>query len=104
MYVLGKSDYDFIKITRNNTLYDGHNLWNEVRSLEYGAPLYQATITPNYEDAQKLLEEIQNNVEKIKFANDNIIGEIIDKENSFDKVAYAKELKIYELIPMEVKR
>lgn len=104
MYVLGRNDYDFIKVTYSATLYDGQKIWNEVRNLEYETPLHKATIIPNYEDAEKLLEEIQSNVENIKFTNNSIIGEILDKEHSFDKNNYTKELKIYELMPVVVDR
>lgn len=103
MYVIGISEFNFIKIVDRTTMCDGRSLWSELRTLEYEAPLHQATILPNYEDAEKLLNEIQNNVEKIKFRNNNIIGEILDKQNSFDKVAYSKSLEVYELMPVKVK-
>lgn len=99
MYLIGINDFDFIKITHQSTMCDGKHIWNEVRNLEYETPLHEATIIPNYESAEKLLKEIQDNVEKIKVSNNNIIGEILDKDNGFDKTKYVKELKIYELIP-----
>lgn len=102
MYVIGTNEFSFIRITDKATLYDGRKIWGEIKALEYEASLHQATILPNYEDAEKLLSEIQNSVDKIKFANNNIIGEILDKQNDFDKIAYSKELGIYELMPVKV--
>lgn len=100
MYVIGRNDFYFIKITHNNTLYDGINIWSEIRSLEYNATLDKATIINDYDKAEELLKEIQDNVENIDFSNYSIIGEILDREHSFDKVGYSKELKIYELVPV----
>lgn len=91
MYVIGKNDYEFIRIT----------YWpQEVRTLEYAAPLNKATIISNYEDAKKLLKEIQNNINNIDVINHRIIGNIVDKNNSFNKVAYSRDLRIFELVPM----
>lgn len=101
-YVIGANELDFIKIT-NNLLYDGRRMWNEVKSVEYEIPLDEATIIKNYDEAKRVIEDIQNNTENIKFFNHSIIGEILDREHSFDKVSYSKELKIYELMPVEVK-
>lgn len=101
MYAIGTDEFSFIKIVEKATMYDGRKIWGEVKGLEYETPLHKATVMPNYEDAEKLLNEIQNNAEKIKFENNNIIGQIIDKENSFDKVAYSKKLEIYELLPVK---
>lgn len=104
MYAIGKSDYNFIKITNTATMYDEQKMRSEIISLEYKAPLNEATIISDYEKAEKLMEEIQGNVENIKFANHSIIGEIHDREKSFDKIAYSKELQIYELVPIAVDR
>jgi hypothetical protein len=69
-------------------------MWNKVNGLEYEAPLDEATIVKDYDEAERLLGEIQENVENINFSNNNIIADILDKEHSFDKVSYSKELKI----------
>ena len=102
MYVIGKNDFEFINITNVKTLYDGRNMWNKVNGLEYEAPLDKATIVKDYDEAERLLGEIQENVENINFSNNDIIADILDKEHSFDKVSYSKELKIYELMPVVV--
>ena len=104
MYVIGINDFYFIKITHKNTLYNGRKLWCEIANLEYNAPLDKATIINDYDKAEELLKEIQDNVENIKFSNNSVIGEILDREHSFDKVAYSKELKIYELVPVAYSR
>lgn len=101
-YVIGTNELDFIKIT-NNLLYDGRKMWNEIKSVEYEISLDEATIIENYDEAKRVLEDIQNNTENIKFFNHDIIGEILDKEHSFDKISYSRGLKIYELMPVEVK-
>lgn len=98
MYAVGRNEYDFINVARNETMYDGHKLWNEVHEVEYGANLANATIIPDIKVAEQFIEDIQSNVENIKFTNSSVIREILDGE-SFDKVAYSKELKIYELVP-----
>lgn len=102
MYVIGRNDFEFIKITYIETLYDGRKVWREVKNLEYEVPLDKATIINNYDKAEELLKEIQGNVKNINFSNNNIIADILDKEHSFDKVCYSKELKIYELMPVVV--
>lgn len=99
MYVIGKSDYDFIKITRTDTMYDGQKIWYEIKNIEYETPLDKATIIPDYEKAVDLLKEIQDNAKAITFSNHSVIGQILDKESFFDKTSYSKELKIFELIP-----
>lgn len=104
VYAIGKSDYNFIKIANTATMYDGQKMRSEIISIEYKVPLNEATIISDYEKAERLIEEIQGNVENIKFANNSIIGEILDREKSFDKIAYSKELQIYELIPIAVER
>lgn len=103
MYAIGITDYDFIKVVRSDTLYDGLKIWSEVRDVEYGANLAESTVFVDLEVAEKILQEIQSNVEEIQFSNNDVIGEVIDKE-SFDKVAYSRELKIYELVPTLVER
>ncbi len=100
MYVIGRNDFEFINITHRETLYDGRKVWSEVRKLEYETPLDKATIINNYDEAEELLKEIQVNVENINFSNNDIIADILDKEYSFNKVSYSKELKIYELVPV----
>ena len=69
MYIIGRNDFDFVKIKYTDTLYDGQKIWNEIRSLEYSVPLNRATIINDYDIAKELLEEIQNNVENIKFSS-----------------------------------
>lgn len=98
MYVIGRTDYDFIKVARTDAMYDGHELWNEVHKVEYEANLANATIIPDLEVAKQLIEDIQSNVEYIEFTNNSVVGEILDKE-SFDKVSYSKQLKLYEVVP-----
>lgn len=81
---------------------DGKNIWNEIKSLGYGTPLNVATIFPDYDDALKSLREIQSRVDDIKFSNHYILGELWNKEHQFDKVAYSKELTVYELVPTKI--
>ena len=102
MYVIGKSNNEFIKITHNATMYDGRKMLNEIQNCEHGSQLSDATIITDYEKAKTILDEIQNNIENIQFTNSSAIGEILDRENSFDKITYSKELKIYELVPIVV--
>lgn len=102
MYLIGINDFEFIKVTYNKTMYDGKSIWTEIRNLEYGTPMHEATIVPDYEIAEELLKEIQNNVEKIRWTSSSIIGEIFDRENGFDSKEYVSKLKVYELIPIPI--
>lgn len=104
MYVIGKNDYDFIEITDQPLMTDGEKYWNPILGLEYETPLNRATIIVDYEGAKEILKEIQNNAENIEFTNSSIIGQILDKEHSFDKIGYSKELKIYKLTPVVVNK
>lgn len=99
MYVIGKSEYELIKISKNDVMCDGKNLWTEIKCVEYNTSLLDATIINCYDKAVDILNEIQENVNDIRFTNYSIIDNIIDKENSFDKIEYSKQLKIFELIP-----
>jgi hypothetical protein len=48
------------------------------------------------------LNEIQNRIAEIGFDNISIIGQVIDNEKGFNKVEYAKKLKIFKLVPTSV--
>lgn len=52
MYVIGESDFSFVKI-KEETLYDGQNVWREIRTAEYKSPLNSATIVPTYKAFKK---------------------------------------------------
>ena len=51
------------------------------------------------ERLNKIVEEIKTRKDEIKFDNDNIIGQILDKEHG--KEFDVDKLKVYELIPTE---
>lgn len=104
MYAIGKSDYDFIKIERIATLADERKIWSEIRIVEYDASLYNATIFRDLDRAEQTIEELRNHADRIKFRNNNALDEILNRERSFDKLAYIEELKIYKLIPIKVDR
>ena len=104
MYVIGKNDYEFIKITHSKPMYDGKKIWSEISKIEYDAPLHEATIISDYESAEKMLKEIKEKYESIQFRDFSIIGEILDREHGFDKAKYVEELKIYLLLPTEVSK
>ena len=102
MYVIGKNDYEFIRIVHSEPMYDGQKLWSEISNIEYDAPLHEATIISDYEKAKELLKEIKDKCESIKFRNFSIIGEILDRQHGFDKSKYVSELKVHILCPTEV--
>lgn len=104
MYLIGINDFSFIKIAHQSAMYDGKRFWSEIRGLEYDAQLHEATIIPDYETAQELFQEIQSNINAIEVTNHDIVGEIFDKKDGFDKTCYISKLKIYELIPTLVTR
>lgn len=100
MYVIGIDDCRLIKVIRFDTLYDGKNIWQDPRSVEYDALLDEATIFNDHEQAKRILDCIKSNAEHITFNNNNIVGNILDKDGGFDKLSYAKELKLFELVPV----
>ncbi|MBR5796323.1 MAG: hypothetical protein IKY26_09285 [Erysipelotrichaceae bacterium] len=100
MYIIGNNIFNFIKIT-NNSMICGCEIYTEVAKVEYSVPLHDSTIIYNRDDARKILKEIIERVKEIEFKNYSIIGELIDKNGSFDKTEFSKELKIYELVPRE---
>lgn len=104
MYIIGKNDYEFIKITHSKPMYDGNKIWSEISKIEYDTPLHEATIISDKESAKKLLAQIKEKYESIEFRNSSIIEEILDKQKGFDKSKYVKELKIYVLLPTEVSK
>lgn len=101
MYVIGVSDWRLIKIIKMDALYDGKDMRSDVKSIEYDTSLSdQATIFPDIERAKEILEYIKNNAENIQFTNNNFVAQVLDEDNGFDKMSYAKELKLFELVPV----
>ena len=102
MYVIGINELDFLNIkTRTMMTWVSCKTWNEVEKVVYECDLSEATILSDYELATKIVEEIRTRKDEIKFVNDNIIGQILDKENGikFD----VDKLKVYKLVPTECK-
>lgn len=100
MYVIGINEWDFINIkSRPMMTCEDCRVWNEVEKVTYECNLPKATIFPDYELATKIVEEIKSRKNEIKFENDNIIGQILDKEHEKEFDVY--KLKVYELIPTE---
>ena len=102
MYVIGVNEWDFVNIkSRTMMTWESCKTWNEVEKVIYECDLSEATIFSDYELATKIVEEIRTRKDEIKFVNDNIIGQILDKENGikFD----VDKLKVYELVPTECK-
>lgn len=104
MYVIGRNDFEFIRIRYTKPMYDGHEIWTEIATIEYNTSLNEATIIPDHNDAKELLKRIKEKCESIKFENADIIGEILDKKHRFDKLKYISELKIYVLLPTEISK
>ena len=99
LYVIGESNYSFIQI-RSSTMWDSHNkLWNQVDGIQYGCSIQEATIIDGYDEAKKILREIQDRVSEIDFTNISVIGQLIDEKKAFNKSDYAKKLKISRLVP-----
>lgn len=90
MYVIGRSKRDYLKLVNG-------------KEIEYSHNINQASVLKSFEKAELMIDYIKENIDSIYFANATVLGNIIDKEKSFDKVAYVNELKIYELVPTEVK-
>ncbi|WP_462350181.1 hypothetical protein [Eubacterium ventriosum] len=102
MYVIGLDKWNFLKIKlRTMMTLETCKTWNEIAKVYYECDLNTATVLPNYEDAESLLEKIKNIKNENIFENNNIIGQIIDTKNG-NRIK-VDELKIYELIPREIK-
>lgn len=94
MYVIGVSKYDFINVT-SKILTNYSKIWIEVEKVVYECDLKESTFFPDYESAVKTLNEIKERKSEIKFQNQSIIGEILDRGKEFD----VGKLKVYRLIP-----
>ena len=90
MYVIGRSKGDYIRLVNS-------------KGIEYSHSINLASIFTSLEKAELIIGYIKKNIDSLYFANATVLGNIIDKEKGFDKVAYVNELKIYELVPTEVK-
>ena len=98
MYVIGINDYNLIKLIKIET---NNDMLTVIKTIEYDiTSVDEATVFPDIKIAKKFLEKIKNNVENIEFENENVFGQIFDKDNGFDKLSYAKELKLFELVPV----
>ena len=89
MYVIGRSKGDYIRLVNS-------------KGIEYSHSINLASIFTSLEKAELMIDYIKENIDSLYFANATNLGNIIDKEKSFDKVAYVNELKIYELVPTEL--
>ena len=98
MYVIGICEWNFIKV-EFNTLYDGNVLLKEVSKITYNIQDINMSIFNSFEDAEKVIELINNNTNKIIFENSFLIGSILDG-NKLD----ITKLKIYKLIPTEINK
>ena len=102
-YVIGKTDYNFIRINFR-TMWDGaRKIWDEVDEVFYDCNIEEATAISSYDEAKEILNEIQNRISEIDFSNISIIGQIVDEANEFNKDNYVKKLKIFKLVPTLVK-
>ena len=100
MYVIGVNEFDFVNIkSRTMMTWESCKVCNDVERVTYECNLTKATIFPDYELAAKIVEEIKTRKDEIKFENDNIMWQILDKENG--KEFDVDKLKVYELIPTE---
>ena len=111
MFVIGINEFEFLKVTRKVRLYDYEISSGvtqtkkesvEVAKVKYDADLDEASMFKNYEDAKATVKEIQDNIENIKFENQNDLLNILDENDGFNKKKYSKQLKIYELEPVFV--
>lgn len=100
MYVIGLNEWNFLKI-KLRTMMSWEECLDEIVKVYYECDLTTASVLPNYEDAENLLEKIKNIKNENIFENNSIIGQIIDEKNG-NRIR-VDELKIYELIPMEIK-
>lgn len=98
-YVIGETDYSFIQI-KSCTMWDGGGkLWSEIEKVSYNCFFEEATIINSREEANKVLNEIQDRTSVIDFDNVSVIGQILDDGRNFDKYDFVKKLKIYKLVP-----
>ena len=98
-YVIGANVCDFIQI-KHRTMWDGgENIWNEINKVSHNCLIEEATIINSHDEAKKIVNEIKNRINEIEFDNISIIGQLIDEDRGFDKVDYAKELRIFRLVP-----
>jgi hypothetical protein len=103
MYIIGISDWNFISIEQETMLqWDSNKLWNEINKVTYNCNLNKAKMFPDYETADKIREEIIERKDEIAFVNDNVVGAILDEKN--EKQFNVDKLRIYELLPVEIKR
>lgn len=102
MYVIGKTNKSFIRIKLRAMLDDMYNIYDEIYHVVYDCDVNEATLINDYDEANKILDEIQNRIDEINFSNINIVGQVIDEREGFNKVDYAKELKIFSLVPILV--
>lgn len=91
MYVIGISEYSFIKIKTKMMM----DCSIKIDTIEYECDLEKSTLLPSYEVAFKALNEIQERESEIRFRNESILGEILDIGKEFD----VGKLRIYSLIP-----
>lgn len=94
MYVIGTSECEFINVELKMMM-DCTKFWDEIEMVVYECILSAATIFPDYASAVKILNEINERKSEIRFQNQSIIGDVLDRGKEFD----VGKLKVYRLIP-----
>lgn len=93
-YLIGKSEYEFIKINRDKTT-------NNIYTVLYDIEEFDASIFHSYHLAELILNEIKERMTDIKFRSDSVQN-VLNRQYGFDYKSYVDSLKIYKMVPQLV--
>jgi hypothetical protein len=103
MFVIGENIWDYIRIQSTfETTWNLYGTCNKIEKVTYKCKMSEATLFQDYETAHEVKEKIKEQKNKLKFENNNIVGELLDRQagKRFD----VEDLKIYELVPTKIER
>lgn len=96
MYVIGEDKHNtFIKIRTRFAA----NLKFEIWQVVYDIPQKQATLFETFQEVVTAYNEILNRVKQIDFETNYALLDILNEKKGFDKIDFARNLKIYKLTP-----
>lgn len=98
MYVIGLTEYNFVKI-KIEQRYSLERIEPVVMAVLYDMNLEEATLFYDYNKADGILNQIRERKDEISFSNCSVCGQILDKHNGYK--LNVNDLKIFELVPME---
>ena len=101
MYIIGLGLHSFLRI-KTNTCYSNKGIELVVTTVFYDVEYKKATVFSDYNQAERILQQIKNRKNEISFSNDNVVDQLLDEKNGY-KLEVA-QLEVFQLAPVRCKK